>query len=182
MSESDQAALPQILPIFPLTGVLLLPRGRLPLNIFEPRYLAMTRDALGGLARALIARGEIDKARQALARVPKESANHAEITAARSALELAEQAQKAMGSAGKLKARLEQNADDHEARFELATALFGAGEREAAIDELLTLFKRDRKWDEEAARRQLVKFFEAMGHGDPLTVAARKRLSSILFA
>ena len=85
-------------------------------------------------------------------------------------------------SAGKLKARLEQNADDHEARFELATALFGAGEREAAIDELLTLFKRDRKWDEEAARRQLVKFFEAMGPTDPLTVSARRRLSALMFS
>jgi putative thioredoxin len=87
-----------------------------------------------------------------------------------------------MGSAGKLKARLEQNADDHEARFELATALFGAGEREAAIDELLTLFKHDRKWDDEAARRQLVKFFEAMGPTDPLTVSARRRLSALMFS
>jgi putative thioredoxin len=144
----------------------------------EPEHV----EALGGLARALTARGEIDKARQALARVPKEGANHAEITAARAAIELAEQAQKAMGSAGKLKARLEQNADDHEARFELATALFGAGEREAAIDELLTLFKRDRKWDEEAARRQLVKFFEAMGPTDPLTVSTRRRLSALMFS
>ena len=144
----------------------------------EPEHV----EALGGLARALTARGEIDKARQALARVPKEGANHAEITAARAAIELAEQAQKAMGSAGKLKARLEQNADDHEARFELATALFGAGEREAAIEELLTLFKRDRKWDEEAARRQLVKFFEAMGPTDPLTVGARRRLSALMFS
>src|SRR5580704_6342052 len=144
----------------------------------EPEHV----EALCGLARALTARGEIDKARQALARVPKEGANHAEITAARAAIELAEQAQKAMGSAGKLKARLEQNADDHEARFELATALFGAGDREAAIDELLTLFKRDRKWDEEAARRQLVKFFEAMGPTDPLTVSARRRLSALMFS
>ena len=144
----------------------------------EPEHI----EALGGLARALTTQGEIDKARQVLARVPKESANHAEITAARSAIELAEQAQKAMGSAGKLRARLEQNADDHEARLELATALFGAGEREAAIDELLTLFKRDRNWDEQAARRQLVKFFEAMGPTDPLTVSARRRLSALMFS
>src|SRR6266568_2070741 len=100
----------------------------------------------------------------------------------RSALELAEQAQKAMGSVGKLRARLEANPDDHEARFELATALFGAGEREAAIDELLTLFKRDRNWDEQAARRQLVKFFEVMGATDPLTLSARRRLSSLMFS
>jgi putative thioredoxin len=144
----------------------------------EPEHI----EALGGLARALVARGELDKAQQALARVPKESANHADIVAARAALELAEQAQKAMGSAGKLRARLEQNPDDHEARLELATALFGSGEREAAVDELLNLYKRDRNWDEGAARKQLVKFFEAMGPTDPLTLSARRRLSSLMFS
>jgi putative thioredoxin len=144
----------------------------------EPEHI----EALGGLARALVARGELDQAQQALARVPKESANHADITAARAALELAEQAQKAMGSAGKLRARLEQNPDDHEARLELATALFGSGEREAAVDELLNLYKRDRNWDEGAARKQLVKFFEAMGPTDPLTLSARRRLSSLMFS
>src|SRR5205085_2806967 len=90
--------------------------------------------------------------------------------------------EKAMTGAGKLKSRVEQNPDDHEARFELATALFGSGEREAAIDELLTLFKRDRKWNDEAARKQLVKFFEVMGPTDPLTLSARRRLSALMFA
>jgi putative thioredoxin len=139
-------------------------------------------EALGGLARALTARGELDKAQQVLARVPKESTSHADIIAARSALELAEQAQKALAGASNLKGRLEQNPDDHEARLELATALFGSGEREAAIDELLTLFRRDRKWNDEAARKQLVKFFEAMGPTDPLTLSARRRLSSLMFS
>src|SRR6185312_4728301 len=139
-------------------------------------------EAIGGLAKALIARGDLDKARQALDQAPKEIANHADITAARSALDLAEQARKAMGSAGKLRARIEQNPDDHDARLELATALFGSGDRETAIDELLTLFKRDREWNEQAARKQLVKFFEAMGPTDPLTVASRRRLSSLMFS
>jgi putative thioredoxin len=139
-------------------------------------------DAIAGLARATIARGELAKAKQLLDRVPKESANHAEITAARSALDLAEQAQKAMASAGKLHARLKENPDDHAARLELATALFGSGEREAAIDELLTLFKRDREWNEQAARKQLVKFFEVMGPTDPLTLSGRRRLSSVMFS
>ncbi len=139
-------------------------------------------EALAGLARALIGRSELAKALQVLAGAPKELEKHAEIAAARSALELAEQAQKAMGSVGKLRARLEENPDDHEARFDLATALFGAGEREAAIDELLTLFRRDRNWDEQAARRQLVKFFEVMGATDPLTLSARRRLSSLMFS
>jgi putative thioredoxin len=139
-------------------------------------------EALAGNARAMIARGEFAKARQALDRVPKESAAHAEVTAARSALELAEQAQKAMAGASKLRARLSSNPDDHEARLELATALFGSGEREAAIDELLTLFKRDREWNEQAARKQLVKFFEAMGPTDPLTLSGRRRLSAQMFS
>jgi putative thioredoxin len=139
-------------------------------------------DALAGMARALIARGELAKAQQVLAGTPKELEKHAEIAAAHSALELAEQAQKAMGSAGKLRARIDQNPDDHEARLELATALFGTGERETAIDELLILFKRDREWDEQAARRQLVKFFEVMGPTDPLTLSARRRLSALMFS
>jgi len=113
---------------------------------------------------------------------PKDVASNPEIAAARSALDLAEQGQKAMGASGELRARIEQNPDDHEARFELATALFGAGEREEAIDELLTLFRRDREWNEQAARKQLVKFFEAMGPTDPLTLSARRRLSSLMFS
>jgi len=139
-------------------------------------------EAIGGLARAMIARGELAKAKQLLDRVPKENAGQAEITGARAALELAEQAQKAMASAGKLRARLAKDPDDHDARFELATALFGSGEREAAIGELLALFKRDREWNEQAARKQLVKFFEVMGPTDPLTLGGRRRLSSVMFS
>ena len=139
-------------------------------------------EALAGNLRAMIARGDLAKARAALDRVPKESAAHAEISAARSALELAEQGRKAMAGASKLRARLATNPDDHEARFELATALFGSGNREAAIDELLSLFKRDREWNEQAARKQLVKFFEAMGPTDPLTLSGRRRLSAQMFS
>jgi putative thioredoxin len=139
-------------------------------------------EAIAGNARAMIARGDLARARQLLDRVTKENASHAEITAARSALELAEQAQKAMAGEKKLRARLATDADDHEARLELATGLFGSGQREAAIDELLTLFKRDREWNEQAARKQLLKFFEAMGPTDPLTLSARRRLSSLMFS
>jgi putative thioredoxin len=139
-------------------------------------------DALAGLARVLIAKGEYPQARELLSRVPQEHLNHAEIAAAHSALELAEQAREAMGEADKYRARLAADADDHEARYELGTALFGAGEREAGIDELLTLYRRDRAWNEEAARKQLVKFFEVMGPTDPLTLASRRRLSSLMFS
>ena len=139
-------------------------------------------EAIAGLARAMIDRGEFDQAREVLARATGDLARHAEIAAARSALDLAEQGQKAMGESGKLRERLAQDPDDHAARLELATALFGAGQREEAIDELLALYKRDREWDEQAARKQLVKFFEVMGPTDPLTLSARRRLSSLMFS
>jgi putative thioredoxin len=146
------------------------------------QHEADNAEALAGLARAMIAGGELARAKQALGRATPELAKHADIMAAQAALELAEQAHKAQGSLGGLRARLAKDADDHAARFELATALFGAGEREAGIDELLSLFKRDRNWDEQAARRQLVKFFEVMGPTDPLTLSARRRLSALMFA
>jgi putative thioredoxin len=139
-------------------------------------------EAIAGLSRAMIDRGEFDQAREVLARATGDLARHAEVAAARSALDLAEQGQKAMGESGKLRERLVQDPDDHAARLELATALFGAGQREEAIDELLTLYKRDREWDEQAARKQLVKFFEVMGPTDPLTLSARRRLSSLMFS
>jgi putative thioredoxin len=139
-------------------------------------------EAVVGLVRALIATGELKKARQALDRVAKENAGHAEIAAARAAIELAEQAKTAMAGAGKLRARLAANPDDHAARFDLATALFGSGDREAAIAELLTVYKSDREWNEQAARKQLVKFFEIMGGSDPLTLSARRRLSALMFS
>jgi putative thioredoxin len=139
-------------------------------------------EALAGLARVQIAKGEHAKARELLSRVPKEQLGHAEIAAAHSALELAEQAAKAMGETDKFRARLAADANDHEARFELATALFGAGEREAGIEELLTLYRKDRAWNDEAARKQLVKFFEVIGATDPLTLSSRRRLSSLMFS
>jgi putative thioredoxin len=139
-------------------------------------------EATAGLARVLIARGDHAGARKILSAVAKEHLNHAEIAAAHSALELAEQAQKAMGETDQFRARLEKDPNDHEARFELATALFGAGQREEGIDELMTLYRKDRAWNEEAARRQLVKFFEVMGPTDPLTLASRRRLSSLMFS
>ena len=72
--------------------------------------------------------------------------------------------------------------NDHAARFDLAMALFAAGKREAAVDELLEIFKRDRTWNDDGARKQLVKFFEAFGQTDPLTVKTRRRLSTMMFS
>jgi len=138
-------------------------------------------DAIGGMTRAYLKAGDLARAKQTLATAPKEHANHAEIAAARAAIELAEQAEKA-GPAAELQAQVDANPNDHQARYDLAMALYAGGQREEAIDQLLDIVKRDRKWNEEGARKQLVKFFEALGPMDPLTVAARKRLSSILFS
>jgi putative thioredoxin len=139
-------------------------------------------EAMAGLAKLAIQRKDLPVAAKLLANVPPAAAAHAEIQAARAALELAEAGSKAQGELAELEDRLKRNPDDHQARLDLASALFAAGERERAVDELLDLVKRAREWNEQAARKQLVKFFEAMGHGDPLTVDARKRLSSILFS
>jgi putative thioredoxin len=138
--------------------------------------------AIAGLLRCLIALGETEQAKQVLESLTPEQAKHADVVAAKSALELAEQAAGAIAGLAGLRQRLAANANDHEARYELSTALYGAGEREEAVDELLELFRRDREWNEQAARKQLVKLFEAFGPTDPLTLSGRRRLSSILFS
>ncbi len=104
-------------------------------------------DAIAGLARAYIARNDLERAKQTLDRAPKESAGHAEIAAARASLELAEAGSKAKGALGELKARIERDPKDFEARYELASALFAAGEREAGVDELLEIIRRNRAWN-----------------------------------
>ncbi|MFC5354782.1 tetratricopeptide repeat protein [Azospirillum himalayense] len=136
--------------------------------------------AYAGLVRCLIVNDELARAKQMLDKVPEQIAKDKEIAAVRSALEVAEQAANA-GPIPELMEKVAHNQDDHEARFDLALALFAAGKREAAVDELLELVRRDRAWNDEAARKQLVKFFEAFGPTDPLTVQSRRRLSSILF-
>ena len=139
-------------------------------------------EALAGLARFAVAKKDFAKAKEMLARVPADQAGQAEITAAKAALELAEAGAKAAGATGELEARLAHNPKDHQARLDLAGALFASGNREQAIDQLLESIRLDRAWNEEAARKQLLKLFEAVGLADPLTVAARRRLSAILFS
>ena len=139
-------------------------------------------DAWGGLIRALLALGEEDQAAAALAKVPEKLAEHAEISGARSALLLAKEGREAKSQLATYQARLEADPKDHQARYDLASALNAMGEREQAADALLEIMRRDRKWNEEAARLQLLKFFEAWGSDDPATGTARRRLSSILFS
>jgi putative thioredoxin len=137
--------------------------------------------ALGGLARAYVETGALDQARQTLAMVPEAKQNNAAVAAARAALELAEQA-KTLGPIDELEQKVAANPLDHQARFDLALALNGKGQRADALENLIAIVKRDRKWNDDGARKQLVQFFDAWGPTDEATIEGRKRLSSILFA
>jgi putative thioredoxin len=137
--------------------------------------------ALAGLARCYVATGNIEQAKKTLALVPEAKRNDAAVTAAQAALDIAEQA-KSVGPIDELEKTVAANPLDHQARFDLAAALNAKGKRAEAADHLLAIVKRDRKWNEDGARKQLVQFFEAWGPTDQATVDGRKRLSSILFS
>ena len=139
-------------------------------------------DAWAGLVRVLMALGQEDQARDALEQVPAKLAGHPEVSGARSALALAEEGRRAASQLHQFEARLAADSDDHQARYELAAALNATGRREEAAQALLDIVKRDRAWNEQAARLQLLKFFEAWGHSDPATLAARRKLSALLFS
>ncbi len=138
--------------------------------------------AMAGLIRCTIAVGELDQARAFLAKVPPSIASDPAIVGARAQVEIAESGRKAMGKSQELRARIEANARDFEARLDLSQALFAGGERESAVDQLLEIFRLERKWNDEAARKELLKLFDAMGPTDPVTLAARRRLSSLMFS
>jgi putative thioredoxin len=137
--------------------------------------------ALAGLARSYVRTGAIEQAKQTLALVPDAKRNDTAVAAARAALEIAEQAQ-SVGPITELEQKVAANPLDHQARFDLAVALNSKGRRQEAVDNLVEIVKRDRKWNDDGARKQLVQFFEAWGPTDEATVNGRKRLSSVLFA
>ena len=137
--------------------------------------------AIAGLARCQIAVGDLDNAQATLALVPPNKANDAEVISARAALELELNPVDLSGSAA-LKAAIGRNPDDFQARLDLAVILNGTGERGEAIDQLIYVIAKKRDWNEEAARKQLVKFFEAWGPKDEFTLAGRRKLSSVLFS
>jgi putative thioredoxin len=139
-------------------------------------------EAWGGLVRALLAMGDEAQAEDVLAQAPAELAEHAEISGAKSALALVAEGRKAQAARAGLEARLAADPEDFEARYELATALNAGGDREAAAEALLHIIRVKRNWNEDAARLQLLKFFEAWGFEDPATMAARRKLSAILFS
>jgi len=137
--------------------------------------------ALAGLARAYVSTGATEQAQQTLALVPEPKRNDPAYAAARSALEVAEQA-KSVGPVGELEQKVAANPADHQARFDLAVALNAAGNRKEAAEQLIQIVRRDRKWNDDGARKQLVQFFEAWGPADEATIEGRRKLSSILFA
>jgi putative thioredoxin len=143
----------------------------------EPEHAA----AYGGLVRAYLAAGQEDRAEALLDQVPASIAQAPEIEAARAQLRLLKQAATA-GPVAELRAKVEANPDNHQARFELANALQAAGEVQAAVDELLELFRRDREWNEGAAKTQLFTLFDALKPQDPIVLQGRRKLSSMIFA
>jgi len=137
--------------------------------------------ALAGLVRCYVATGALDQAKQTLAMIPEGKRSETAVAAARAALELAEQAS-ALGPIAELEQKVAANPLDHQARFDLALAHNAKGRRKEALDHLIEIARRDRKWNDDGARKQLVQLFDAWGPTDEATVDGRKRLSSILFA
>jgi len=137
--------------------------------------------ALAGLARCYLKSGDAGRAEQTLGLVPPDKREAAQVASVRAALELAKLAGKA-GDIGKLESKVEAEPANHQARIDYAIALAAGGKKVEAADQLLESFRRDRKWNEEAARKQLVKLFDAWGPKDPVTLEGRRKLSSILFS
>jgi putative thioredoxin len=137
--------------------------------------------AYAGLVRAHLALGNLDQAEAFITAAPAAIAKSKDLDAARAQLELAKQAANA-GPEAELRAAVEANPNDHQARYDLAAALLAAGNPQEAVDQLLELFRRDREWNDGAAKAQLFTIFEALKPQDPIVLAGRRRLSSMIFA
>lgn len=137
--------------------------------------------ALAGLAKCYLKSGDAERAEQTIALVPPDKRSVSAVQSVRAALDLAKLAGKS-DNRGELERRLEANPADHEARFDLAVASAARGRNQDALDHLLEIVRRDRNWNDQAARKQLVKLFDAWGAKDALTMEGRRRLSSLLFS
>lgn len=137
--------------------------------------------ALIGLGQIALAEGDLEGARETLESVAPEKQKDALVAALRAAIELAEQAS-GLGDRGALERAVAADPDNHQARFDLAVLLAAQGDRAGAVENLLDLIRRDRAWNDDGARKQLVQFFEAWGPKDPMTRDGRRRLSSVLFS
>ena len=142
----------------------------------EPENIA----ALAGLARVELDAGNLEGARGVIAAVPDAKMSDPAVASVLAAIELAEKSA-SLGDTAELEAKIAQNANDHQARFDLAMALAAKDRRDEAVDHLIDIIKRDRTWDEDGARRQLLQFFEAWGPMDDSSVAGRRKLSAVLF-
>ncbi|SDO09989.1 putative thioredoxin [Lutimaribacter pacificus] len=138
-------------------------------------------EAYAGLVRCHIASGQLDEAEAVLNGAPAEIATSAPIEAARAQLELARQAEGA-GPLDDLRAQVEADPGDHQARYDYAQALYAKGKGEEAVEQLLELFRRDREWNDGAAKAQLFTIFEALKPNDPVVLNGRRKLSSMIFA
>ena len=137
--------------------------------------------AAAGMAACMLAAGELDRAEQMLAGIGEEDRKDPEVASVFKRLEMAREVAN-LGDPVELEARLASNPADHQARLKFAKILNAQGYREAAADELFTIMRKDRKWEDEAARKTLLEFFEAWGPMDPATLSARRQLSSLLFS
>lgn len=150
-------------------------------------YTAIVREepdnvrAFAGLAKGQLDMGQAAQARQVLDMVPPDKANDPALAGVRAALELAEQAE-SLGDLNALQQKVEANGDDFQARFDLALGLNAHGKRDEAVDQLVAIARRERSWNEGAARKQLLQFFEAWGLMDPAAIRGRRQLSTLLFS
>lgn len=138
--------------------------------------------AIAGTVQCLIALGEAGKAKELLDSQDEETRAKPEILAVLSELELTEKGAEAAGRLDELQAAIAANSDDHQARYDLSLALYANGDAEGAMNELLEIISKNLKWNDEAARLELLKIFEALGFEDERVAEARRRLSSILFS
>ena len=148
------------------------------------QVLSMAPDnavAYSGMIRTLLAAGQTDDASAMADNVPDSIAGSPEFTAVQKALALQTQTADS-GELDELKAKLDKNPDDLDTRYKLGMALFAGGRQEDAIDEMIEIIRRDKEWEEEKARKQLLDFFEALGHSNPITAKGRRKLSSVLFS
>lgn len=137
--------------------------------------------AITGLAQCYLGADDLERAKQALELVPEEKRTEDAYLAAKAAVDLAEQAA-ALGDLAGFEERIAQNPDDHQARFDLALGLNAKGAKTAAVDQLIEIVRRDREWNEDGARKQLLQFFEAWGFKDEASAYGRRKLSAVLFA
>lgn len=137
--------------------------------------------AIAGLGQASLAAGNITAATEILNSLPESMRREPPIEGLEAALRLAEQAA-SVGGASDLQAAVDKDPSDHQARFDLAVALAGSGDKDGAVDHLIEIMRREREWNDEAARKELISFFEAWGPQDPATLAGRRKMSSVLFA